>query len=618
MNTKLLEHYSDLIANYQIVLDNLIKKGRLISLFRGLIFLGLVLFMVFVWKYDASYIVSVIGLSIVPFLILIKLNVSTNLKIRHFKELIKINRNEISGLKGDHSVFPTGKEFIDPNHPYSYDLDIFGEGSIFQLLDRSCTMGGSALLADILKSCDINIPSITEKQKAIGEMANLLDWRQNFNATGKIALETDEQINTGIFQLNNQINSVESKFHDEMINWLQSPFYFIGKKLLKYTLLVMPAISIVLFVLMLAGIIPILGFILYGLFQLGIIGFNLKNINRIHLQIGRKAQILKKYGSLLNLIEKQNFNSSYLQKLKNISGINDRTASNKLKHLQSLANSLDNRLNILISIVANAYLLWDLQIVSRIESWRKSNAQLMIKWFEVIYKFDAFSGFASFAFNNPSYCFPEIVEGDFEIEIQQAGHPLINSDVRINNDLKIEGHKQLLVLTGANMAGKSTFLRTIGVNMVLAMSGSVVCAQKLRFSPIALHTSIKTSDSVQKNESYFYAELKRLKMIIDRMQKGEKLFVIIDEMLRGTNSKDKHMGSQALIEQLIRLDGSGLLATHDIALGELAEKYPKNVKNYRFEVEIKDDELVFDYKLKDGISKNLNATFLMKKMGITL
>jgi DNA mismatch repair ATPase MutS len=168
------------------------------------------------------------------------------------------------------------------------------------------------------------------------------------------------------------------------------------------------------------------------------------------------------------------------------------------------------------------------------------------------------------------------------------------------------------------MAGKSTFLRTVGVNMILALCGSSVCANKFKISPIELHTSIRTSDSVQKNESYFYAELKRLKVIIDRMKNGEKLFVIIDEMLRGTNSKDKHYGSQALIEQLIRLNGSGLLATHDIALGELAEKYPDNVRNFRFEVEIKNNELVFDYKLKNGISQNLNATFLMKKMGITM
>ena len=234
------------------------------------------------------------------------------------------------------------------------------------------------------------------------------------------------------------------------------------------------------------------------------------------------------------------------------------------------------------------------------------------------YEFDFLTSFGTFSFNHTEYTFPEIKEGEFYLEMEQAGHPLINAQTRVDNDIIINGHKQLLVITGANMAGKSTFLRTVGVNMILAMAGSVVCAEKLIISPMQLHTSVRTSDSVQKSESYFFAELKRLKSIIDRMQSGENLFVIIDEMLRGTNSKDKHHGSEALIEQFIRLSGSGLIATHYIALGSLADKYPDNVKNYRFEVEIENNELEFDYKLKTGISQNLNATFLMKKMGITV
>jgi len=180
------------------------------------------------------------------------------------------------------------------------------------------------------------------------------------------------------------------------------------------------------------------------------------------------------------------------------------------------------------------------------------------------------------------------------------------------------GHSQINIITGANMAGKSTFLRTIGVNLVLAMTGNVVCAKGFSFVPISIHTSVRTNDSLQKSESYFFAELKRLKAIIDRLEKGEKLFVIVDEMLRGTNSKDKHLGSIALTKQMINLKASGLIATHDIALGELINTYPGNIKNQRFEVEIENNKLVFDYLLKSGISQNLNAVFLMKKMGIII
>ena len=224
--------------------------------------------------------------------------------------------------------------------------------------------------------------------------------------------------------------------------------------------------------------------------------------------------------------------------------------------------------------------------------------------------------FGNFSYNNSNYTFPEISDAEFYLSIKEGGHPLLYKDQRINNDFSVTDLKKITIVTGANMAGKSTFLRTIGVNMVLGMTGSPVCAEKFVFSPIEIFTSVRTNDSLHKNESYFYAELMRLKKITDTLKSGKKLFIILDEMLKGTNSKDKHIGSYALIEQLIKLNASGLAATHDIQLGKLAEKYPNNISNKRFEVEIINDELVFDYKLKDGISQNLNASFLMKKYGI--
>jgi len=620
MDNKRIEIYSGLAENFQIQLSELKDRSLLISISRGVLFLGIIITLFFTWEYGIKLNIILAGIFIIPFLFLIKRSVFVNYKIKHLKELIIINQNEISGLKGDHKVFEPGNEFIDPDHPYSYDLDIFGQGSIYQLMNRTCTSGGAVLLANSLKYNINNAHEINLKQGSIKELSPLLEWRQNFQATGRIELEAQEELsgNPDSFQYKKNISGNESKFHNEMISWLEGSFFIKYPNLLKNYLLVMPLISIVLFLLMLTDSIPVMSFILYGLIQLLVIGFNLKKINQIHEQIGRKTQILKKYGSLLSSIESQNFESPYLQNLVNISGIKNKTAGKRLKQLQKLSAALDNRMNLLFSIVANAYLSWDLQVIFRIEKWRKNNSKMMLDWFNVIYEFDSLSGYAAFSYNNPEYCFPEVIDGQFVLEVQQTGHPIISADLRVNNDLKIWDQSQLLVITGANMAGKSTFLRTVGVNMVLAMAGSAVCAEKFKISPIAMHTSIRTSDSVQKSESYFFAELKRLKQIIDRMKTGEKLFIIIDEMLRGTNSKDKHQGSQALIEQLIRLQGSGLLATHDIALGELAERYPENVKNYRFEVEIENNELVFDYKLKSGISQNLNATFLMRKMGITL
>ncbi len=202
------------------------------------------------------------------------------------------------------------------------------------------------------------------------------------------------------------------------------------------------------------------------------------------------------------------------------------------------------------------------------------------------------------------------------MEIINGSHPLLASKDRISNDFKINDLGKVVIVTGANMAGKSTFLRSLGTNIILACSGAKVCAEKFIFSPINIHTSIRANDSLQKNESYFYAELMRLKKIIDRLKSGEKLFIILDEMLRGTNSKDKHSGSQGLIEQLLKYNVVGIVATHDVKLGELTKKYPEKISNKRFEVKITGEKLSFDYKLMDGVSQNLNATFLMKKYRI--
>ncbi len=615
-----LEIYIRLVEKYQNELQKQIRKSRFLGISRGLLFAGLILTIIFIWPKGLAYLSLSALVFIIPFLIFVKLNVSVNLKVAYLKELISINENEVSGLKGDFSAFSPGNEFINPDHRYSYDLDIFGNESIYQMINRSSTKGGSDLVKESLENQNLSVSKILKKQAAIKELSALLEWRQNFNATGNLMLETSikNQTNEGWFRVNSSNYKIESNFHEEMIEWLASPFSFITNKFLKFLLILSPTLSIFLFILMITGIIPIMAFILPGLVQLLIIVWNLKKINKIHTHIGRKAQILKKYGSLLDLIEKQSFTSELLVELKNISGIQNKTASKSLIRLQSLANALDNRLNIFFAIFANAYLLWDLQLVIRIEDWRQRHINMLPNWLEVIYQFDALSGFANFSFNNVDYCFPQIQTGEFFLNMVQAGHPLIPANTRVNNDLKIKGFSQLLVLTGANMAGKSTFLRTVGVNMVLAMAGSTVCARQFNTSLVGLHTSIRASDSVQKNESYFFAELKRLKTIMDRIKSGEQLFIIIDEMLRGTNSKDKHLGSEALIEQLIRLNGTGILATHDISLGDLATKYPENVNNYRFEVEIKENELIFDYILKTGISQNLNATFLMKKMGITL
>lgn len=617
---KLKDLYNRRLNEFSDNLKTLSGKNRMVSAVRLIIFLSALAISIFISGYGIFPVTITVTLALIPFLILVKINVQLGKKINHLKALIEINQNEIEGLKGNISVFRSGKEYINYDHFFSYDLDIFGEGSVYQSLNRSCTKGGADVLAESLKNLLQDKSKILLKQHATKELSGQLDWRQDFQATGNTVLENeeDQSSSTSWFSKNNSVFKNDYSFHREILDWVNIPFDFITIKLLPFLLILLPFIALILLTLTILGKFPFMGLVIYGLAMLSYVGYYIKKISSIHNRIGKKVNILDKYGKLLKLIEQETYKSEYLSNLVKNTTIEGHTASMELNSLRNLVKALDNRANILFAFFANAFLLWDLQVVFRIEKWRKKNQNNMIEWFDTIYIFDAISSMATFAYNHSNYIIPEVKEGDFLLEIEKGGHPLLNENVRIDNDFTVNGHGQINIITGANMAGKSTFLRTIGVNLVLAMSGNVVCAKEFTFVPIPIHTSVRTNDSLQKSESYFFAELKRLKAIIDRLENGEKLFVIVDEMLRGTNSKDKHLGSEALTKQMIKLEASGLIATHDIALGELAKIYPENIKNQRFEVEIENEKLVFDYLLKPGISQNLNAVFLMKKMGIII
>jgi DNA mismatch repair ATPase MutS len=290
--------------------------------------------------------------------------------------------------------------------------------------------------------------------------------------------------------------------------------------------------------------------------------------------------------------------------------------SKAIHQLSVLLNYMDSNLNILVSIFLNGLFMFNLHLLLKVEKWKKLNQENVPLWFDTIATFDAMCSMGNFAYNHPEFIFPKPVENNFEFVAENLGHPLISHNQRVVNDVEIKGWNQFAIITGANMSGKSTFLRTIGVNYILAMAGAPVCATKLNFYPIQIHSSIRTSDSLTRHESYFYAELKRLKQIIDELENGGERLILLDEILKGTNSKDKQAGSIALIEQLLHYKSVGLFATHDLMLGELANRFPNQVNNLCFEIHIEGDKMQIDYKLHHGVCKNLNATYLMKNMGI--
>lgn len=503
---------------------------------------------------------------------------------------------ELNALHGDFSFFDSGKEFSDPAHDYSFDLDIFGEHSLFQMLNRTCTQEGRNRLAFELRNAYKLSGHWKKRQDAINELSFKNEFREHLQSAFFDVTEKEPD-------------------HATFYKWLDN-YNLPLKKVMLTSAYVLPLINICCIVLSVFHIITFP--VILPIILLLITAYFGKTTMREMQQAGHSSKILSRYASILLSIENEAFHSDYLTNIqKNKITYYHKTASASVHELARMVNYLDSNLNILVSVILNGLFLFNIHLVLRIQQWKKTNSNRASEWFEAIALVDALCSFANFRFNNPGYSFPEvIISGDYVFDAEDIGHPLIDHKVRVNNSFKVNGWSSYSVITGANMAGKSTFLRTLGVNQVLAMLGSVVCAGKLTIQASPLYTSLRTSDSLAENESYFYAELKRLQWIITHVRENKSPLILLDEILKGTNSADKQAGSIALLKELLQHKAVGVIATHDVALGRLEEIYPQQVHNYCFEIQIIGNEMQINYRLQPGISKNLNATFLMHNMGI--
>ncbi len=594
MKAKTLETYNDRIKIFSDELKDVLKKIRWTAFFRFMVFVVGTALTIYLFKIDNIPAFIVLVTSITTFLAVIIFHGKLKRKKKNLSFLIDINNEEIQRLNFKTDGLDGGNEFVDNRHYYSSDLDIFGEKSLFQYLNRSATVIGKIKLATWLKN-KAKKEEIEERQKAISELKDKLDWRQQFQATGRIQVESRN----------------DSK---EILDWLNKDVNFAGKRIYKFLLLFLPFITIIAFILSIF-VIPAKIPILLGIFQLLFIGSHLKKINYEHSTTTKKLKLIKKYANLIAKIENESFSSERLNYLKQKLKKDNTSAGENIQKLSSIISYFDNRLNMLAAIFLNGLLLWDLQCVVRLEKWRKKYSKEFPLWFDVISEIDALSGIAGFYYNDSNLCFPIISDDNFYLKAENLGHPMIPDTERVPNDFEINGLSKFFIITGSNMAGKSTFLRTVGVNMILAMTGAPVCASNFQFSIIQIFTSMRITDDLSNRESTFYAELKRLEQIINEVEKQD-VFILLDEILKGTNSKDKLKGSKALIKQLIKEKSTGIIATHDLELAKLEDEFKQNIFNYNFEVDIDKGQFNFDYKLKNGVCKILNATELMKKMGV--
>ncbi|MBN2237774.1 MAG: hypothetical protein JW729_09450 [Bacteroidales bacterium] len=598
-------YYQQQFDTYSTKIDLLSKQIKNYSRVRLIWFLMGAVAVYFISDLGTIWTLSTLAFFLIFFLfIAVKHNRIIETK-REFLVFKRVFTDELEALKGNYSPFDGGVDLIDFQHPYAVDLDLFGNSSIFKMLNRSFSNAGKGFLSQFLTRIEQKSESIRNRQNAVKELASLPDWLTTFRALGMMAFSKESSSAPDPNQL---AEDLKTWIHKETLS---------DTKILKIAQYVLPALSIVFVGLFASAQISSNSFLFYMMLSLGFTGFYTKKINKQHQELSKQSAQLFRFKNLVSHIENGHFSSSELSAIQSKLVCNGMSASKAFDRLATIMQAFDTRLNVFAWLILNYFLLWDIRQSIRLEKWKKQFSKLPENAFEAIAKTEALSSFATFYYNRVDLIFPSIVDEKYIIEGKGLGHPMIRPNQRVDNDIYFPSAKQFTVITGANMSGKSTYLRTIGVTLVLALAGAPVCAKEFKTSILQPFTSIKTSDSLANNESYFYAELTRLQKIIRALESGKAHFIILDEILKGTNSKDKEKGSKALVKRLINFNASGIIATHDLQLAELANTFPENVKANCFEVEITNNQLVFDYKLRNGISQNLNATFLMEQMGIS-
>jgi hypothetical protein len=588
-----LAFYEEKVQYYNNALIRLKPSATGVAALRMACFGGFV-WGVYKWAtiHSTAWIITTLLLAI-GFAILIRIAWRLNDRKVLLEKLLFINTNELNVLQNKPNQFDNGGEFLS-YASISGDLDVFGPGSLYLLLNRTTTLHGAKQLAGLLNEPLLNPADIDDQQQAVRLLSAQRELGQLLTAHGLI-------------------NGEKKGNMDDIGNWLQQPQAIHGKRIINVLRFLTSLYSTVFLVNWLitgnyALLIPVI-FINWS-----IIGMYTKHIKQQHILLGKKEAILNQYSTILSLFAKVETGSSKLLKKEKDKAAE---AHHSVKKLSRLSAMFDQRLNLFLNFFLNCFFMYDIQCLWALESWKKQHKDRFNEWIHSVGMIESLNSLSTFAYNNPAYLYPTSHADKLNISATQMAHPLIAAEGRVANDCSFGSNEQLVLVTGSNMSGKTTFLRTLGINLILAQCGAPVCATSFSFTPMVIRGSIRVSDSLQEHTSYFMAELKRLQQIIHFLQQQTvPVLILIDEILRGTNSEDKTYGSEQFIKKLVRYRCLTLFATHDLTLSRLEDELPGKVSNYCFESTIRNGELLFDYTLQRGVAKNKNASFLMEKMEI--
>jgi hypothetical protein len=543
----------------------------------------------------STYIWWLSALVLVIFLYLVKRHNYSTEQLQFLRLHTEMLREEIRALQGDISPFNSGTEYIDAEHPFAYDLDMFGGNSIFQMLCRTVTVSGTNALAVLLQYPYAAKDEVETRQAGIQELSANPEFLQKFRVSGKSIQEGKND-------------------REKVLSWLGMTDKFMDKRLLVVAAAIVPVLSV-----------SLIGWSIYQqAFSAGLVFVLVLNwtcsiiygaaIKETHMLVGRNSKLIDKYEALVADISLADaFVTGQLHAIQQ----NAIQSSKGILQFKKLVHLFDSRQNGMVGPFMNSFFLFDINCVLRLERWRKTNKNTLLQAVADIEEMDRLISLSVFAFNNPEYKYPTVNDTAVKIEGKDIKHPLLKKSAAIGNDVSLGVKERFYLLTGANMTGKSTFMRTVGVNLLLAYTGLPLPVAALDVPVIRVYTAIRISDSVQDDISYFKAELNRIKSIMHELKSANVPYmVLLDEPLRGTNSVDKQAGTRAMVEKLVSLNAIGIVATHDAGLCNMEDKHRGAVSNYHFESSVQEGALIFDFKLKPGSSQSNNATILMQQMGI--
>lgn len=503
-------------------------------------------------------------------------------------------------LAGKWNAFSnTGERFATENHPYADDLDILGKASLFQLIDTTATKDGEARLASLLLSREADFPSASQRrQEAVRELAALLEFREELAVLGGVV-------------------GGEKADPSHAIEWASKGEALGVSMPVKMMARVAPLMSILLLLAGRMNLVNPWAWLLPAILGMAVTGAHPKVQSALQI-VGDAERTLSGFTRMFELCERTEFKSELLRELRDRLHRSGAYASHEMNRLERIVGFVDARQNEIFRLFIAPLFWWDLNCAMALDGWRERVSSSVSGWFDALYDLEALSSLASFAFENPTTTFPELT-AEPVFEATKLGHPLLASAHRVSNDVPPLFPGQGFVVTGSNMSGKSTFLRTLGINAVLAQAGAPVSAEAMRIGPLEIVTSMRIRDSLDEGVSRFYAELKRLKGVVESARNppnGAASFFLLDEILHGTNTRERVIGASAILKELITKRALGAVSTHDLALGDLEKEMNGSLRNVHFEEQVVGEKMSFDYKLRQGVVASSNALRLMKIVGI--